>query len=66
MNTVSTPKAQDLRVNSPLFWFTFFALAAIIVLGINFLLNPAGASAGYGPDGHPNSPACGHLKFPPP
>jgi len=48
MNTVSTPKAQDLRVNSPLFWFTFFVPAAIIVLGINFLLNPAGASAGYG------------------
>lgn len=48
MNTVSTPTGQDLRVNSPLFWFTFFVPAAIIVLGINFLLNPAGASAGYG------------------
>ena len=48
MNTTATPNSQDLRMNSPLFWFTFLIPAAIILLGINFVLNPVGASAGYG------------------
>ena len=48
MNTTATSDSQELRMNSPLFWFTFLIPAAIIVLGINFLSNPAGASAGYG------------------
>jgi len=48
MNTTATPNSQDLRMNSPLFWLTFLVPAAIIALGINFLLNPVGASAGYG------------------
>lgn len=48
MNTTATPSSQDLRMKSPLFWFTFLIPAAIILLGINFLLNPVGASAGYG------------------
>ena len=34
--------------NSPLFWFTFLVPAAIIGLGINFIVNPVGASAGFG------------------
>ncbi len=49
MNTTTpTPMGRDLRMKSPLFWFTFLIPAAIIMLGINFLLNPVGASAGYG------------------
>jgi hypothetical protein len=48
MNTTSTSNSQQLRMNSPLFWFTFLIPAAIILLGVNFLLNPVGASAGYG------------------
>jgi hypothetical protein len=48
MNTATAPIAQDLRMKSPLFWFTFLIPAAIILLGINFPLNPVGASAGYG------------------
>ncbi len=48
MHTTATPHGQDLRMNSPLFWLTFLIPAAIIGLGINFLLNPVGASAGYG------------------
>jgi hypothetical protein len=37
-----------LKVNSPLFWFTLVIPLAIIGLGINFILNPVGASAGFG------------------
>jgi hypothetical protein len=37
-----------LKWNEPLFWFTFLVPAAIIGLGINFLFNPVGASAGFG------------------
>ena len=37
-----------LRKNSPLFWLTLLVPAAIILLGINFIVNPAGASAGFG------------------
>jgi len=37
-----------LKWNTPLFWFTFLIPAAIIGLGINFLFNPVGASAGFG------------------
>jgi Domain of unknown function (DUF4267) len=48
MNTTATSIGQDLRMKSPLFWFTFWIPAAIILLGVNFLLNPVGASAGYG------------------
>lgn len=48
MNTNTEPNGSTLRMNSPLFWFTFLVPAAIIGLGINFILNPVGASAGYG------------------
>lgn len=37
-----------LRKNTALFWFTLAIPVGIIGLGINFILNPAGASAGYG------------------
>jgi hypothetical protein len=35
-------------MNSPLFWCTLVIPVAIIGLGINFVLNPVGASTGYG------------------
>lgn len=38
----------DLRKNSALFWFTLLIPVGIIGIGVNFILNPAGASAGYG------------------
>jgi hypothetical protein len=37
-----------LRKNSLLFWCTLVVPAAIIAIGINFILNPTGASTGYG------------------
>jgi len=37
-----------LRMSSPLFWFTLVVPVAIVGLGINFILNPVGASAGFG------------------
>jgi len=41
-------KSSALKWNTPLFWFTFLVPAAIIGLGINFIVNPVGASAGFG------------------
>ena len=37
-----------MRRNSLLFWFTLLIPAGIIVIGINFILNPVGASTAYG------------------
>ena len=37
-----------LRMNSPLFWFTLVIPVAIIGLGINFILDPVGASTRFG------------------
>src|SRR4029078_3680851 len=37
-----------LRRGSLLFWCTLVVPVAIIAIGINFILNPAGASAGFG------------------
>ena len=48
MNTKAGVESSKLKMNSPLFWFTFVVPAAIIGLGINFILNPVVASAGYG------------------
>jgi len=48
MNLTTSLDTSTLKRNSPLFWFTFLVPAAIIGLGINFILNPVGASAGYG------------------
>ena len=38
----------SMRKNSLLFWCTLVVPVAIIGLGINFILNPVGASTGYG------------------
>ena len=37
-----------LKKNSPLFWFTLVIPVGVIGIGIDFILNPIGASAGYG------------------
>ena len=37
-----------LSQTSPLFWCTLVVPVAIIAIGINFILNPVGASAGFG------------------
>lgn len=39
---------STLRKNSPLFWCALVVPAAIIAIGINFILNPVGASTAYG------------------
>jgi hypothetical protein len=39
---------NELRRSSALFWFTLIIPIGIIAIGINFILNPAGASAAYG------------------
>ena len=48
MNTNTGLDSAKLSMNSPLFWFTLLVPAAIIGLGVNFILNPVGASAGFG------------------
>ncbi|UHQ19375.1 DUF4267 domain-containing protein [Lysobacter sp. KIS68-7] len=48
VNTGSTPDSSTLKRNSLLFWFALLTPVAIIPLGINFLLNPVGASAAFG------------------
>ncbi len=48
MNTTTNTESSTLKKNSPLFWFTFLIPAAIIAIGINFILNPVGASTAYG------------------
>ena len=48
MNMKTDLDSPTLRMNSPLFWFTLLVPLAIVGLGINFILNPVGASAGYG------------------
>ena len=46
----------ELRKNTALFWFTLAIPLGIIAVGINFILNPVGASTGYGiPIHDPNS-----------
>ena len=39
---------SELRRTSALFWFTLVIPIGIIGVGINFILNPVGASAAYG------------------
>ena len=41
-------RSSMLRRNSPLFWCTLVVPVAIIAIGINFILNPVGASAAFG------------------
>ena len=47
---------NEIRKNTALFWFTLALPIGIIVVGINFIFNPVGASSGYGiPIHDPNS-----------
>ena len=48
MNMNTDVDSSILRMNSPLFWSTLVIPVAIIGLGINFILNPVGASTGFG------------------
>ena len=48
MNATTSLDSPILRKNSVLFWCTLVVPAGIIALGINFILNPVGASTGYG------------------
>lgn len=48
MPTPMHASRTDLTIRTPLFWFTLLIPVAIIGIGINFILNPVGASAGYG------------------
>lgn len=40
--------SAPLKINTPLFWWTLLIPLAIIGIGLNFVFNPVGASAGYG------------------
>jgi len=48
MTTKTLASNEKLQKNSALFWFALFVPVAIIGFGINFLVNPEGASAGFG------------------
>jgi hypothetical protein len=48
MNTAPSSDSSTLKRNSLLFWCTLVIPVAIIGLGINFMLNPVGASTGFG------------------
>ena len=48
MNPPKTLDNSTLRKTSLLLWCTFVIPAAIIGIGINFILNPVGASTAYG------------------
>jgi uncharacterized protein DUF4267 len=48
MNTTTISDNSTLRRHSVLFWCTLVIPVAIIGLGINFILNPVGASTAYG------------------
>ena len=48
MNTTTSFDSSTLRRNSLLFWCTLVIPVGIIAIGINFILNPVGASTGFG------------------
>jgi len=48
MNMKTGFDSSMLRRNSLLFWCTLVVPVGIIVIGINFILNPVGAATGYG------------------
>ena len=48
MNMKADFDGSILRKNSALFWCTLLVQVAIIAIGINFILNPVGASTAYG------------------
>jgi hypothetical protein len=45
---ITNTATATLGKNSPLFWCTLLVPVGIIAVGINFILNPVGASAAYG------------------
>ena len=47
-NFANSTDHPTLKRNSLLFWCTLLIPVAIIAVGINFILNPVGASAAYG------------------
>jgi hypothetical protein len=48
MNTTTNLNSSLLKKTSLLFWCTALVPVAIIAIGINFILNPVGASTGFG------------------
>ncbi len=48
MTTNIDSNGSSLKKDSALFWFTLVIPVAIILLGVNFLFNPVGASTGFG------------------
>ena len=48
MNTTTSLDSSTLRRNSLLFWCTLVIPIGIIGIGINFIVNPVGASAAFG------------------
>ncbi len=48
MNTTANFASSTLKSNSLLFWSTLLIPVGIIAIGINFILNPVGASTAYG------------------
>src|SRR5215467_3489937 len=48
MNTTTSLDSSTLRRNSLLFWCTLVIPVAIFGIGINFILNPVGASTAFG------------------
>jgi hypothetical protein len=48
MSSTSNANSSELKRNSLLFWCALAIPVAIIGIGINFILNPVGASTAYG------------------
>ena len=48
MNTTASFASPTLKRNSLLFWSTLLIPVGIIAIGINFIINPVGASTAYG------------------
>src|SRR5215468_1901556 len=48
MNMTTEIDTSTLKKNSLLFWCTLLVPIAIIAIGINFILNPVGASTAFG------------------
>ena len=48
MKTTTNLESSTLKRDSPLFWCVLLVPVAIIGIGINFILNPVGASTGFG------------------
>ncbi|KAH7419593.1 hypothetical protein BKA64DRAFT_21373 [Cadophora sp. MPI-SDFR-AT-0126] len=48
MSDRKRPATSSLKSNSPLFWVALAIPVAIIGIGVNFILNPVGASTGFG------------------